>query len=120
MIAAIDYQREEVYIANIVKCRPPNNRTPEPDEVRACQPYLERQVQLIRPQVICTLGSPATKALIPTVRSITAARGKLFQFAGRPLIPTFHPAYLLRNPSAKREAWIDLQQVAELAREQDA
>ena len=114
MIAAIKFERGAVYIANIVKCRPPENRTPEPEEVRACLPYLDRQIALIQPQLICTLGLPATRTLIPEVRAISAVRGRVFEVGGRKIVPTFHPAYLLRNPPAKREAWEDLQLIAKL------
>jgi DNA polymerase len=112
MIAAIGLRREEVYIANIVKCRPPENRTPEPDEVRACMPFLERQIEAIRPALVCTLGLPATRALLPEVKAISAARGRELEAGGLRIVPTFHPAYLLRNPAAKREAWEDLKLVA--------
>jgi DNA polymerase len=112
MIVAIKLRREQVYIANIVKCRPPENRTPEPDEVRACAPFLERQIALLKPQLICTLGLPATRALLPEVRSISAVRGREFRLGPVPLIPTFHPAYLLRNPAAKPQAWEDLKSIA--------
>ena len=112
MIAAIQLERRQVYIANIVKCRPPENRQPEPDEVRACAGYLERQIAALRPRLICTLGLPATRALLPDVRAISAVRGREFTYGGVPLVPTFHPAYLLRNPAAKPQAWEDLQLVA--------
>ncbi len=115
MIAAIGLARGEVYIANIVKCRPPGNRNPEPDEVKRCSPFLDRQIELIQPKLICTLGLPSTRTLVPTVRSISAARGRPVQYHGVPLVPTFHPAYLLRNPAAKRDAWSDLKLVAKLA-----
>jgi DNA polymerase len=114
MIAAIRLKREQVYIANIVKCRPPENRTPEPDEVRACAPYLERQIATLRPRLICTLGLPATRALLPEVKAISAVRGREFRLGAIPLVPTFHPAYLLRNPAAKPQAWEDLKTVARL------
>jgi DNA polymerase len=114
MIAAIGLKRGEVFIANIVKCRPPENRTPEPDEVRACMPFLERQIATLRPRIVCTLGLPATRALLPEVRAISAVRGRQLQARGLTIVPTFHPAYLLRNPAAKREAWEDLQLVAKL------
>lgn len=112
MIAAIRFRRDEVYIANLVKCRPPGNRTPEPDEAAACLPYLERQIALLRPRLLCTLGLPSTRALLPEVRAISAVRGRLHSWRGLPLIPTFHPAYLLRNPDAKHDAWSDLKLVA--------
>ena len=114
MIAAIKLRREQVYIANIVKCRPPENRQPEPDEVKACAPFLERQIAALRPRLICTLGLPATRALLPEVRAISAVRGREFRFGPVPLVPTFHPAYLLRNPAAKPQAWEDLKSIARL------
>jgi DNA polymerase len=114
MIAAIKLARSQVYIANIVKCRPPENRTPEPDEVRACAPFLERQLAVLRPRLVCTLGLPATRALLPEVRSISAVRGREFRLGSTPLVPTFHPAYLLRNPAAKPQAWDDLKLIARL------
>ncbi len=112
MIGAIRFRRDELFIANLVKCRPPQNRNPEPDEASACLPYLVRQIELLRPRLICTLGLPATRALLPDVRSISAVRGRLQQWNGLPLIPTFHPAYLLRTPEAKHDAWNDLKLVA--------
>ena len=114
MIAAIGLKREQVYIANIVKCRPPENRQPEPDEVRSCMPFLERQIAAIRPALICTLGLPSTRALLPEVRAISAVRGRQLEAFGVLLVPTFHPAYLLRNPPAKHEAWEDLKLIASL------
>jgi DNA polymerase len=114
MIAAIKLKREQVYIANIVKCRPPENRQPEPDEVKACAPFLERQIATLRPRLICTLGLPATRALLPEVKAIGAVRGREFRLGPIPLVPTFHPAYLLRNPAAKPQAWEDLKSVARL------
>jgi len=114
MIGAIKFQRGEVFIANIVKCRPPENRTPEADEVAACMPFLERQIAALQPKLICTLGLPATRTLIPEVRAISAVRGRQLVWRGLPLVPTFHPAYLLRNPEAKHEAWADLKLVARL------
>jgi uracil-DNA glycosylase len=114
MIAAIKLRREQVYIANIVKCRPPENRQPEPDEVKACAPFLERQIAALRPRLVCTLGLPATRALLPEVRAISAVRGREFRLGPVPLVPTFHPAYLLRNPAAKPQAWEDLKSIARL------
>ncbi len=96
MIKAIGLAREEVYIANIVKCRPPDNRDPQPDEVGTCSPFLYRQIEAIRPRVIVTLGSPATKTLLNTRVGITKLRGSWHSYAGIPVLPTFHPAYLLR------------------------
>ncbi len=104
-------RREDVYIANVVKCRPPGNRAPLPDEVAACTPYLYRQLELLAPRVIVTLGQPAQKALSGVDMGITKLRGRWQQWRGIPLMPTFHPAYILRNPPAKRFFWEDLQSV---------
>jgi len=109
MLAAIDLKRGEgVYIANAVKCRPPFNRTPEPDEIAACLPYLERQIALVRPRLLVALGRPAAQALLGTDVRINAARGKVFSRGGIPVVVTYHPAYLLRNPADKAKAWQDL------------
>jgi DNA polymerase len=109
MLAAIGLKRGEgVYIANAVKCRPPFNRTPEPDEIAACLPYLERQIALVRPRLLVALGRPAAQALLGTDIRINAARGKLFSRGGIPVVVTYHPAYLLRNPTDKAKAWQDL------------
>ena len=117
MIAAMGFAREDVYICNVVKCRPPNNRTPEPDEIAQCMPFLEGQLEALRPQVMVALGRTAAQALLGTSTSISALRGTLRSHRGIQVMPTFHPAYLLRNPSAKREVWSDLQKVmAELDR----
>lgn len=112
MITAMGYRRDEVYICNIVKCRPPNNRKPEPAEMTTCMPFLVEQLQLVRPKVIVALGATAVQGLIGTSEGITRLRGKWKLFKGfTPIMPTFHPAYLLRNPTAKREVWSDLQEV---------
>ncbi len=111
MIRAMGFAREEVYIANVLKCRPPNNRDPEPVEVAACLPYLHHQIERIRPKVICTLGRHALRSLSGTTAGITKVRGKPIQLLDRILIPTYHPAYLLRNPAAKRDAWEDLKTI---------
>ena len=111
MIAAIDLKREEVYICNVLKCRPPENRTPIPSEVAQCLPYLEQQIALVRPTLICALGLSAVQALLRTKGSMASMRGRTFEFRGVPLIPTYHPAALLRTPSLKREAWEDLKRV---------
>jgi uracil-DNA glycosylase family 4 len=116
MIAAIDLKREEVYICNVLKCRPPDNRVPAPEEVERCRPYLEQQIALVNPSVVCALGLSAAQALLQTKASMTSMRGKTFAYRGIPLIPTYHPAALLRNPNLKREAWIDLQRVRDLVR----
>ena len=109
MLAAIDLKRGAgVYIANAVKCRPPNNRTPEPAETAACWPFLARQIELIRPKLIVTLGKPAAQTLLQQEVTISRARGVVHDFAGIPLIVTYHPAYLLRNLPDKAKAWEDL------------
>lgn len=109
----IGLRREDVYIANVVKCRPPNNRDPEPDEILACQPFLQRQVALIRPRAIVTLGKFATQCLLETRTPISQLRGKWHDYRGVPLMPTFHPAYLLRNPRDKAVVWGDIKMVME-------
>jgi len=112
MIAAMGYHRDDVYICNIVKCRPPNNRKPEPNEMEACAGYLRDQLALVKPKVIVALGGTAMTGLIGTTEGITRMRGKWKLYKGTiPIMPTFHPSYLLRDPSKKREAWQDLQQV---------
>ena len=109
MLAAIGLRRgEDVYIANAVKCRPLENRTPEPAEIDACRPYLEQQIGLIRPRLIVALGRPAAQALLKTEVKIAAARGRLHDYQGIPLVITYHPAYLLRNLMDKAKAWEDL------------
>ncbi len=111
IIEAIGLTREQVYIANVIKCRPPGNRNPEPDEVAQCEPYLFRQIDIIKPRVIVPLGKFAAQSLLKTADPITRLRGRRFDYRGAALIPTFHPAYLLRNPSAKREVWDDMKKV---------
>ena len=104
-------KRADVYIANVVKCRPPNNRDPEPDEVASCEPFLARQVELVQPEVIVALGRFAVQCLLQTTRPISRLRGEWHEYRGIDLMPTFHPAYLLRNESEKRAVWNDLQAV---------
>jgi len=109
MLAAIDLKRgNKVYIGNAVKCRPPNNRTPEAEETAACFPYLQRQIELIRPKLIVALGKPAAEVLLNAEVKVGASRGRLFEYRGIPLIVTYHPAYLLRNLADKAKAWEDL------------
>jgi len=108
MIEAMGYSRDDVYIANVVKCRPPENRNPEPDEIAACEPFLFRQVESIRPKVIVALGTFAAQVLLRTQESISRLRGRVYAYGGAKLIPTFHPAFLLRSPDRKRDAWEDL------------
>jgi uracil-DNA glycosylase len=111
MIEAMGLRREDVYICNVVKCRPPENRLPEKDEITTCSPFLFRQIDVIRPKVICCLGSCASQTLLQTTQGISRFRGEWFDFRGSKLIATYHPAYLLRNPNAKGEVWKDLQKV---------
>jgi len=112
MISAMGFARDDVYVANIVKCRPPNNRKPEPEEMAACLPYLAEQVELVAPEVIVALGATAVQGLFGTGEGIMRIRGRWRLYNGRiPVMPTFHPAYLLRTPAAKREVWDDLQAV---------
>jgi DNA polymerase len=117
IIEAIDLRREDVYIANVIKCRPPGNRNPEPDEVDTCQPFLFRQIDAIAPKVIVTLGTFATRALLQTADPISRLRGRIFDYRGAKLIPTFHPAFLLRNPGSKREVWEDMKMARALLQE---
>jgi uracil-DNA glycosylase family 4 len=118
MIEAMGLQRSDVYICNVVKCRPPENRAPEKDEVAACSPFLFRQIDLVAPKVIVCLGSIAAQTILETTRGISQFRGQWLEFRGRKLMATYHPAYLLRNPAAKSEVWKDLQKVmAELGLE---
>jgi len=111
MIEAMGLQRKDVYICNVVKCRPPENRQPEEDEVTTCSPFLLRQIDAIAPKVIVCLGAVAAKTLLQTNRGISQFRGEWLEFRGRKLLATYHPAYLLRNPPAKSEVWKDLQKV---------
>ena len=111
MIGAMGWSRDSVYIANVLKCRPPGNRDPQPDEVEQCQPFLAKQIEAISPRVIVTLGKPAAHLLLNSTAPISALRGTWKEYRGTPLLPTFHPAYLLRSPDKKREAWSDLKQV---------
>ena len=114
MIEAINLRREDVYIANVIKCRPPGNRNPEPDEIAECQPFLFRQIAAIDPKVIVALGSFAAKTLLRSEDSISRLRGRIYDFQGAKLIPTFHPSFLLRSPDRKRDAWEDLKRARAL------
>ncbi|MDD4357443.1 MAG: uracil-DNA glycosylase [Smithellaceae bacterium] len=109
IIKAMGLERKDVYICNILKCRPPGNRNPLPDEIRLCEPFLRQQLRLIAPQVICALGSFAAKTLLQTETPISALRGRFHMYEGIKLMPTYHPAYLLRNPQAKKQVWEDVQ-----------
>ena len=111
IIEAIGLRREDVYIANVIKCRPPGNRNPEPDEVEQCEPFLFRQIDSIKPKVIVALGKFAAQSLLRTADPITRLRGREFKYRDTILMPTYHPAYLLRMPSAKREVWEDMKRV---------
>jgi DNA polymerase len=114
MIEAMGFSRDDVYIANVLKCRPPGNRNPEPDEVATCEPFLFRQVASVGPKVIIALGAFAAKALLKTNDPISRLRGRVYEFHGAKLIPTFHPSFLLRSPGFKREAWDDLKKAMAL------
>ncbi len=109
IINAMKLKREEVYIANCLKCRPPNNRSPLPTEIATCRPILMRQIEIIEPKIICTLGKYATQNLLDTPESISRIRGRFFDYNGIKLMPTFHPAYILRNPDDKKLVWQDMQ-----------
>lgn len=111
MIEAMKFSRDDVYICNVVKCRPPNNRNPEPDEIEACEPFLKAQLHSIQPKVIVALGKFAAQTLLRDATAITRLRGQWRTYEGIPLMPTFHPAYLLRQPGEKKLAWQDLQEV---------
>jgi len=111
MIEAMGLKRSDVYICNVVKCRPPENRLPEKDEIATCSPYLLRQLDVIAPKVICCLGACAAQTLLNTNQGISRYRGEFFDYRGAKLIATYHPAYLLRNPNAKGDVWKDLQKV---------
>ena len=117
IIEAIDLKREDVYIANVIKCRPPQNRNPEPDEVEKCEPFLFQQIDIIKPKVIVALGKFGAQTLLRTLEPISRLRGRVFEYRGSKLVPTFHPAYLLRNPSSKREVWEDMKLVRKLLSE---
>jgi DNA polymerase len=114
MIEAINLRREDVYIANVIKCRPPGNRNPEPDEIEQCEPFLFQQIAAINPKVIVALGAFAAKTLLRSEESISRLRGNIYDFRGAKLIPTFHPSFLLRSPDRKRDAWEDLKRARAL------
>jgi DNA polymerase len=114
MIEAMGLSRDEVYIANVLKCRPPGNRNPEPDEIATCEPFLFRQLASIEPKVVIALGAFAARTLLKTDVPISRLRGRVFEYRGAKLIPTFHPSFLLRSPGYKREAWEDLKKAMSL------
>ena len=111
IVEAMGFRRDDVYIANVIKCRPPGNRNPKPIEIETCEPFLLKQVELIQPKVICALGSFAAQALLHTDEKISRLRGRFHDYHGAKLMPTYHPAFLLRNPHSKREVWEDMQKV---------
>jgi DNA polymerase len=111
ILKAIHLEREDVYIGNIIKCRPPKNRNPEPEEIAACLPFLQRQIRAIRPRLICALGTFAAQTLLQTQTPISRLRGHFQAYEGIPVLPTYHPAFLLRNPAKKRDVWEDMQKL---------
>jgi DNA polymerase len=116
IIESIELSRESVYIANVIKCRPPQNRNPEADEVETCEPFLFSQIDSIKPKVIVALGTFAAQTLLKSTETISRLRGKVYEYRGSSLIPTFHPAFLLRSPSRKRDVWEDMKKARELLR----
>jgi DNA polymerase len=118
IIESIGLTRDQVYIANVIKCRPPENRNPEPDEVATCEPFLFRQVEVIRPRVIVALGKFAAQTLLKTQDPISRIRGRIYAYGGAQLVVTFHPAYLLRSPEHKRDTWEDMKKVRDLLTEE--
>jgi uracil-DNA glycosylase family 4 len=119
IIESMHLQREEVYIANIIKCRPPQNRNPEPDEIESCSPFVRKQIDAIRPRVICALGTFSAQTLLKTTARISALRGKVYTLDNITVIPTYHPAFLLRNPEKKKDVWEDVKRVMERLREEE-
>ena len=119
IIAAINLRRKQVYICNIIKCRPPGNRNPEPDEIEACLPFLKRQIAAIQPDFICALGKVAAQTLLNSDVPISRLRGRFYDYNGIKLLPTYHPAYLLRNPDKKREVWEDMKMLMKEYRYED-
>ncbi len=111
IIKAMNLTRDDVYIANVIKCRPPENRNPEPDELEQCRPHIRRQVEIIKPKVIVTLGRFALQSLTEKAYAVSSARGQWLEWNGIKVMPTYHPAYLLRNPAAKKDVWTDMKQV---------
>lgn len=111
IVKGMKLQRKNVYICNILKCRPPGNRNPHPEEICQCEPFLKKQLQAISPQIICALGTFAAQTLLSTDVPISLLRGRFHSYEGIPLMPTYHPAYLLRNPSAKKHVWEDVQMI---------
>jgi DNA polymerase len=119
IIEAIKLSRSQVYICNIIKCRPPGNRNPKPDEINRCSPFLERQIAAIQPDFICALGTFAAQRLLQTTTPISRLRGRFHQYRGIKVLPTYHPAYLLRNPDKKRDVWEDMKMLMKEYRYED-
>lgn len=119
IIQSMHLQREEVYIANIIKCRPPQNRNPEPDEIESCSPFLLKQIDTIQPRVVCALGAFSAQTLLKTMAKISALRGKVYDLDNIKVIPTYHPAFLLRNPEKKKDVWEDMKRALECLREEE-
>ena len=119
IIQSMQLQREDVYIANVIKCRPPQNRNPEPDEIASCSPFVLKQISAIRPTIICALGTFSAQMLLKTTAKITALRGKVFSLDTTRVIPTYHPAFLLRNPERKKDVWEDMKRIMECLREEE-
>ena len=111
IVKGMKIQRQDVYICNILKCRPPGNRNPQSDEIIQCEPFLKKQLHIISPEIICALGTFAAKTLLKSEMPISALRGRFHSYEGIKLMPTYHPAYLLRNPSAKKQVWEDIQMI---------
>ena len=111
IIEAINHTREQVYICNIIKCRPPGNRNPKPDEIEVCFPFLKRQIASVKPDIICALGTFAAQTLLETRSPISKLRGSFYDYMGSKVLPTYHPAYLLRNPEKKRDVWEDMKKL---------
>jgi uracil-DNA glycosylase family 4 len=119
IIESMHLQREDVYIANVIKCRPPQNRNPEPDEIKSCSPFVLKQISAIRPRIVCALGTFSAQTLLNTTTKITALRGKIYSLDAIRVIPTYHPAFLLRNPEKKKDVWEDMKRVLECLREEE-
>jgi len=117
IIQSIKLRREDVYICNVIKCRPPKNRDPKPEEIESCFPFLKKQLEVMRPRLICALGKFAAQTLLETTEKISKLRGKVYEFNHIKVVPTFHPASLLRNPEWKREVWKDMQLIQRLLEE---
>ncbi len=118
ILQSIKLKREDVYITNVVKCRPPQNRNPRPDEINSCNPFLMMQIKTISPKIICALGTFSAQTLLKTDSKITALRGKIYDLEGIKVIPTYHPAYLLRNPDKKREVWEDMKKISKMMKDE--